>query len=178
MKPKALNTLINEFKNSRGRFISIKGYTSSSNGNEVANYLIRIGIGYNVYKRADRISLNSISYTGNKEEMRQCLLNSITFTPNSDTNHTSNKTSYDNKEYYTKSLYKNVANEHIYITGYVVSKTIVSPATELKKVVNSKPETIIKNQIRDELNLKLNKYDKFDLSQAKTIIINKKEILL
>jgi hypothetical protein len=168
---KNLETLVSQMKaNAKGRFVSIKGYVNSDG--EISDYVIRVGISLNTLKRADRLTLQSNTFTDiTKENARITLLTAVSHDPNQ----TKVTKLSEHKNYLCKGVYENTEKKEIYITGYIVSKRVIVPSN--KKDVIKKPETIIKDEIKEELNLKLEKYRQFNLSKVSSIVINKTEIL-
>ena len=164
---KNIDTLISEMKNNaKGRFVSIKGYQNSDG--EISDYIIRVGISLNTLKRVDRLTLQSCIYTNPiKEIQRQILLTAVSYDPNQ-----SAKTKLtEHKNYLCKGVYENTEKKETYITGYIVSKRVIQASTKKESI--KKPETIIKDAIKNELDLKLEKYRQFNLSKVQGVVINK-----
>jgi hypothetical protein len=165
---KNIETLINQMKlNAKGRFVSVKGYTNSDG--EISDYIIRVGISLNTLKRADRLTLQSNSFTDNteKEMARLTLLTAVSHDPNQ----TKVTKLTEHKKYLCKGVYENTEKKEIYITGYIVSKKVIQKTNKKESI--KKPETILKDEIKEELNLKLEKYRQFNLSKVQSIVINK-----
>ena len=169
-----LNKVQTTLKNSPTKisFISINGYTNKDN--EVSNNLINIGISYNAAKQKDIEKLNNtdilklentVSDKPNLLIAKQELLNSL-IKPDT------------NKSEAQKNAYTNICeglkihNETgiLYIYGYRERKTIISKG--IYKEVNSATKTIAKNELKNILNLRTNKFVQFSINNISNIKIN------
>ncbi len=147
-------------------FVSIKNYTNSAG--EVANSLINVGINYETAKAKDIEFLRNINLTQHEfksplallEQARHDLIAAF-IKPNENI-------SKGQKDAYTHIFAGvKVHNETgvLYVYGYRESKTVLVEG--VYKTVNSKPETIAKNELRNLL--KTGKFTQYSIEVGNTI---------
>jgi hypothetical protein len=152
--------------------VSIKGYTNSYG--EVSNNLVNVGASLTNAKAKDVETLQNLDVTalgGDTillEKARVELINSF-INPNE------NRSNGQIDAYTIVAKGIKVHNEtgEIYIFGLRNSKTIVEQG--VYPIVNSKPLTLAKNQLRKEL--KSNKFTQYKLSSTTTMKMNGEELI-
>lgn len=153
-------------------FVSIKGYKNSFG--EVSNNLVNVGASLENAKNKDIETLQSLDVTtlnGDSillETARVELINSF-IKPNE------NRSQGQINAYTIVAKGIKVHNEtgEIYIFGLRQSKKIIEQG--VYPIVNSKPLTLAKNELRKEL--KSNKFTQYKLSSTATIKMNGEELI-
>ena len=164
-------------------FFSIKNYFSKTSG-ETSNYVINIGIRYESSKakdlkflqelNLDTYDLKKAGLTAPLELLKEAKVELIVGFISPDENRSQGQINAYTPIYPGVKVHNQTG--FLYIHGYLVSKTVVIPATEPKKVVNSSPKTIAKNQLRKLL--KTSKYVNFGVEVGNSLTSKGKTIEL
>ena len=152
-------------------FLGMRNYCNQKG--EKSNYLINLGIDYNDQKNKDIQFLRELDITkgtwqSNLVTLEQARTELIESFINPD-----KARSEGQKEAYThicKGLKVHNDKGTLHIYGYCVKNTIIEESTEPKKVVNSKPLTIAKNELRKLL--KTGGFVNFVVSVGNTIKVS------
>lgn len=158
-------------------FFSIKNYTNKFG--EVSNQLINVGINYGKSKEQDIETLRKADLTQMSfkspitliEKARTTLIEAF-IKPDE------NRSNGQIDAYTQITPGVKVHNETglMYIWGYRVNKTVITPG--VYPVVNSKPDTIAKNELKKALDLKTEKFVNFSLELGNTLKANGETIEL
>jgi hypothetical protein len=181
---------INEFKAAleagkitKPRFVSIRNYQNKND--EVSNYLINLGINYKDLQREDLALLSFLSSEDfNFPTIAQPFANDAynelieSLIKNIDKdieNHTTmSKAQLDTYTTIAPNVKIHNETEEIYITGYIIRKTIITPGNY--KARNKRPKTIAKDTIRKVF--KASQYRQFILKKIGTIRLNGLELII
>lgn len=153
-------------------FVSIKGYTNSYG--EVSNNVVNVGASLTNAKAKDIETLQSLDVTalgGDSillEKARVELINSF-IKPNENRS----QGQIDAYTIVAKGIKVHNTTGEIYIFGLRNSKSVV--AEGVYPIVNSRPLTIAKNQLKKDL--KSNKFTQFKLSATSVIKANGEELI-
>jgi hypothetical protein len=148
-------------------FVSLL-YRTKGTG-ELSKYQILLNVSLTKAYRRDEKIISSIKPSSFLEEQAQSeILESL---------RESLKVGIGNNSQYTcKGIFQHLFNgcqyhpelETLYIYGFLSSKSIIEPGNY--KVVNSKPLTVIKNEMRKKM--KISRFRKFELNNIKKISFN------
>lgn len=162
----ALASAVEDTRRTGARFV---GITYTNENGETSRYRLIMGINLVSLYKSDLRTLKALRPSLEGIDAVACdeLIDSIT---ESLTNGIGNNSAYTLKGYYTPitpngevKLHVNESGEtHLYIRGYVLSKTVVTPGTYPR--VNSSAKTLAKKKI--EKNLKRGKIRTFKINVA------------
>jgi hypothetical protein len=160
IKIKAIDSLRNATKNGC-KFITFL-YTSKGTG-ETSKYQINFGISNKSACEHDREALLAyVPQNALEETAKAELLKSLTETIEEGVSRS--YTQIDTYDYIGKGIRQHKESGEIYIDGLIESKEQVTPPTNPKKPVNSRPLTIAKNAIKQACNFKRNRFGSFILN--------------
>ena len=140
---------------------------------EVSNYLINLGLDYNDQKQKDIDFLRKLDLTKGDWKSSLVLLEQARTELIESFIEPDKKKSEGQINAYThicKGLKVHNDNATLHIYGYIISKTVIVESTEPKKVVNSKPLTIAKNELRKLL--KTGGFVSFVITVGNTIAVS------
>lgn len=137
-------------------------YTSKGTG-ETSKYQINFGISNKAACEHDREALLAyVPQNALEETAKAELLESLTETIEEGVSRS--YTQVDTYDYIGKGIRQHKQTGEIYIDGFVQSKEVISPATNPKKPVNSRPLTLAKNAIKKACDFKRNRFGSFILN--------------
>ena len=165
------------------RFVSVRNYTNKND--EVSNYIINLGISHKDLLNRDLTMLNFLSPEDFKEDMPDIakphaevahaeLVTSLTknVSNNIEDHTTASRAAIETYTQLAPNVKIHNETGDIYITGYMVRKTVITPGNY--PVRNKRAKTIAKDSIKKLM--RSSKYRQFILRNITSIKLNGKEI--
>lgn len=178
------------FKSEKGsEFVGIRNYTSSKN--EVSNQTLNVGIDVLKAKEKDLVSLKGLSIDGLYEiadalkidhkiadkAIAELLLSGLKNVSTEIENRTLQSQAQTNAYVYVNKGMKVLKETgHLYVSGFVIAKTVLTEG--IYPTVNKQAKTIIKDAVKNHLNLKMLKYRTFIFKDAESYKINGTELIV
>jgi len=160
-------------------FVRIINYSNDKGNGEVANYTLNLGISYENAKQADSVflldteNINKVDF-GSVAHASVEAWNEMLESRLAPTKKTQNQSEGQTDAYVTlcPNVRLHIAEQRIFIYGFVVSKEVIKPGTY--KAVNSSTKTLAKRKI--EKHLKATQFRQFAFDRLQSVKVKGEEI--
>lgn len=160
MKKVALKNLVASLSNGTSKVVSFR-YESAGTG-EVAQYRLDLGITLKTAAQVDLVIMSAYTPINDTEKaaLFEMMKSAREIVENG---FSSSSTTLDTYESVCQGVKAHKETGDLYLTGHLVEKVSLSPATIEKKAVKSAPKTLAKRHLEKMLGLKLAKFRQFSL---------------